>query len=372
MQSTTFRRLVLLFIFGITLYFVYGNDVQRLVVLAAESPLLQPWPTPVVDYPPQLEGLALAAAPQTQAVGISFLFRSPLALPAPLPDHTPPVTTLAVAGETGSDGWLRSAAVLTFVLADDIGAGVSEYRLAGLSDWIEREYYYPPPVLAEEGVYTLEYRSLDMARNAEAPQSTLIRIDRTPPQTNEPLLDGNLLPNGWFNTPVTLHLAAEDALSGLAGLERLNNVGDWQATAAATTLDRTGQNRIAWRAVDLAGTASESQEVTVPVDLTPPTTTHTFDPPAAGAWYTQPLTITLSAVDEGAGLFATYFRFGDESSWRTYAAPIHISADGEYTLVYYSSDRALNAETPQEVRFALDRTPPTVEYGIINEAVSGD
>jgi cytochrome c len=247
MQSSTLRRLVLLVLFGITLYLVYGNDgAQRLVLLAAESPLLQPWPTPVVDYPPQLEGLALAAAPQTQTVGISFLFRSPLALPTPLPDHTPPVTTLTVAGEAGGDGWLRSPASLAFVLADDSGAGVSEYRLAGLSDWTEREYYYPPPVLAEEGVYTLEYRSLDMARNAEAPQSAQIRIDLTPPQLDAPLLDGNLLPNGWFNTPVTLHLAAE------------------------------GQHRLDYRAVDASGRLGATETLTVAIDLTPPVIQATF------------------------------------------------------------------------------------------------
>lgn len=79
MQSTTLRRFALLVIFDITLYFVCGNnDAQRLVLLAAESPLAQPWPTLVVDYPPQLDGQARAAAPATEDVRVSSLSHSPL------------------------------------------------------------------------------------------------------------------------------------------------------------------------------------------------------------------------------------------------------------------------------------------------------
>ncbi|HMN29606.1 MAG TPA: hypothetical protein PKE45_15765 [Caldilineaceae bacterium] len=365
MQSTTCRRLALLVIFGITLYFVWANDgAQRLVLLAAESPLAQPWPTLVVAYPPQLNGLAPPATPATQEVRVSFLFHSPLALPTPLPDALPPTTTLTVTGELGNEGWLRSPATLTFAIADNIGAGVSEYRLTGSDAWTEREYYYPPPRLDDDGVYTLAYRSIDMAHNAEAIQRRVLRIDRTPPQLIAPLLAGNQLANGWFNTPVRLQLGAEDALSGLSRLERLDQATGWQATAAVTTLSQTGQHTLTWRAVDRAGNVTPAQQMEVLLDLPPPPPTPILSPTATGDWFNQPVSVTLEAVDEGAGVFATSFRLNNESSWRSYAAPFSLSEDGRYTLTYYSSDRALNLETLHTVPLAIDHTPPQLAYTV--------
>src|SRR4029453_16456801 len=194
--SSSTQRLALFALFLLTLGTIYlCNDDGRTPVLAATSPLAQPWPTLVVDYPPQLEGVGAPPAVQPQVVHVSYGVHAPLPLPTLLPDAFPPTTVLTVSGELGNEGWLRSPATLPFALSHNLGAGVSEYRLDGASEWTEREYYYPSVLWSAEGIHTLEYHSLDMAHNAETVQSTLLRIDHTPPQLTPPLLDGNQLAN---------------------------------------------------------------------------------------------------------------------------------------------------------------------------------
>ncbi len=132
------------------------------------------------------------------------------------------------------------------------------------------------------GVHALAYRSLDRAHNQEATQSTAIRIDRTPPQAGEPVIDGNQLANGWYNTPVTVTLQGDDALAGLAGFEMAQTGGDWTASTATTVITTTTQQTLTWRAVDNAGNVSAAQALALLVDLTPPTTPPTIAPlPAA-------------------------------------------------------------------------------------------
>ena len=196
-------------------------------------------------------------------------------------------------GEQNNSDWYRSPVTLTFAITDNIAAGVTEYQLDGDATWTTREYYYPPVTLAEEGIHTLAYRSLDWIKNREAAQSAQIRIDRTPPQTDEPLIDGNQLPNGWYNTPVTVTLTGQDALSGLAGFEGRRAAGPWQPTATTTIITTTTQQTQTWRARDVAGNGSPDQTLALWVDLTPPTTTHTVAALPAGGWYTAPVTVTL-------------------------------------------------------------------------------
>src|SRR5262245_13700439 len=238
-NSFSQQRFVLFILFLVTLGWAYLLKYRPpSPLLAAESPLVQPWPTLVVQYPPRLDGVAagrpMGAAVQRQAAQVSYGVHVPLPLATPLPDALPPTTALTITGEMGDEGWLRSPATLTFAIADNLGAGVSAYRLDGAADWIEREYYYPALLWSAEGIHMLEYYSLDMAHNAEAVQSRILRIDHTPPQPLAPLLEGNQLANGWFNTPVTVRLQAEDALSGLAALQRLDANAVWLATEANT------------------------------------------------------------------------------------------------------------------------------------------
>ncbi len=348
--------LILILTIGLTQWFTttmsHGAAVN-------DSPLPTPWPTVVVTYQATLPTARPTLAATVTAVASNF-FRSPLPTPTTLTDAEPPQTVLSVQGVQNNGDWYRSPVTLTFAITDNIAAGVTEYQLAGDATWTSREYYYPPVTLAEEGTHTVAYRSLDWAKNRESAQSAQIHIDRTPPLANEPSIDGNQLPNGWYNTPVTITLHGQDALAGLAGFEMAQAAGEWTVRAATTVITNSTQQTFTWRAVDKAGNVSPAQTLTLLVDMTPPTTTHTIAPLPAGGWYSMPVTVTLSAVDAGAGLFQTDYRINNAAVWQRYAAPFTIRGDGLHTINYQSSDRALNREGVNRFTVSLDRTSPTI------------
>ncbi len=110
--------------------------------------------------------------------------------------------------------------------------------------------------MADDGVHTLAYQSIDRLHNAEASQTTQIRIDRTPPQSEVLAVDANQLRNGWYNTPVQVTFSGSDALSGLAGFAQQITAASWVASPALTTQATTGHHALTWRAVDNAGNVS--------------------------------------------------------------------------------------------------------------------
>lgn len=361
--SPLLRKAALIFILLLTIGFTHRFTTTVSQGAAIDSPLPTPWPTVVVTYQATLPTARPTLAATVTAVASNF-FRSPLPTPTALPDAEPPRTALSVQGAQTNNDWYRSPVTLTFAITDNIAAGVTEYQLAEDAAWTSREYYYPLVTLAEEGMHTVAYRSLDWAKNREATQNTQIRIDHTPPLADEPGIDGNQLANGWYNTPVTVTLHGQDALAGLAGFEMVHAAGGWTVGAATTIITTTTQQTLTWRAVDNAGNVSSAQTLALLVDMTPPTTTHTIAPLPSGGWYSTPVTVSLTALDEGSGLFQTDYRLDNGAAWQRYAAPFAITSDGLHTIDYQSSDRALNREGVNTFTLSLDRTPPTISTSV--------
>jgi hypothetical protein len=64
--------------------------------------------------------------------------------------------------------------------------------------------------------------------------------------------------------------------------------------------------------------------------------------------------VTLTAVDVGAGVFQTQYRLNEEAGWRTYSGPFPVSDAGVQTVVYQSTDRALNTESAHTLTLPID------------------
>ncbi|MCU6712834.1 hypothetical protein M6D81_29440 [Paenibacillus sp. J5C_2022] len=90
----------------------------------------------------------------------------------------PPETTLALQPEQpdGANGWYISEVTVSLD-ADGGSGGFTEYRLDG-GEWTT---YNSPFVLADDGVHTLEYRSVDASGNMEETKQTLVSVDLTAP-----------------------------------------------------------------------------------------------------------------------------------------------------------------------------------------------
>lgn len=96
------------------------------------------------------------------------------------------------------------------------------------------------------------------------------------------------------------------------------------------------------------------------IDNTPPETTISPDE----GTYSEIITITLTALDEGCGVYETYNKISDVGEWIKYKGPFNISESGTYTIYYYSIDKLENNETVKSVTYMVDITPPTISVNI--------
>jgi len=148
---------------------------------------------------------------------------APEPYPAP-PDTTPPTTTVAVSPDANGAGWHNQQVTLDVTATDDM-VGVKEIHVllddqAGLT----RDTAVIDPgdratvTLDSDGDYTIGYFAVDLLGNREALKALHVRVDRTDPSVSglpsEPCLIWP--PNERMVT--IAHVAATDALSGLAGL----------------------------------------------------------------------------------------------------------------------------------------------------------
>ncbi|GAA2353682.1 hypothetical protein GCM10010404_01860 [Nonomuraea africana] len=99
-----------------------------------------------------------------------------------------------------------------------------------------------------------------------------------------------------------------------------------------------------------------------PKDTAAPVTTAKLSSAAGpSGWHTGPVTLTLTAADEGSGVAGTEYRLGEE--WRPYTAPVEVKADGAHTVAFRSQDKAGNKEEAKEIAFRIDATAPTLTVG---------
>ncbi|MCL4859216.1 MAG: alpha/beta fold hydrolase [Caldilineaceae bacterium] len=85
-------------------------------------------------------------------------------------------------------------------------------------------------------------------------------------------------------------------------------------------------------------------------DTTMPTTTLTVQGPQNDQGeYTGPATVTLSAIDDNAGVLMSYYSLDGGQSWQEYSTPIQVSPGQATSVQAYSVDRAGNQEYPAKV-----------------------
>ncbi len=133
-----------------------------------------------------------------------------------------------------------------------------------------------------------------------------------------------------------------------------------QAYLMALTLEEPNGG---FRAPDLSG------QVQFADDQTSPVSQHTVSPPAPGGgdgWYTEAVSVTLSAADEagGSGLQRIQYRVNGGVPQDYANTPIQIADDGAAVLEYRAIDVAGNAEGYKPVPIKVDRTAPATDVSV--------
>jgi len=227
-------------------------------------------------------------------------------------------------------------------------------------------------------LYTVSPASLDPAGemvHLSIVEATPLAVDTVPPITTASL--SGVGSNGWFRSDVRVSLEATDnpGGSGVADITYRVDDGSFSSYSAPFMVTGEGRHILQFYATDLAGNVEPMHSLPINIDMTAPVTTATLDPAVPNGergWYISDVTVTLAASDPdladgspGSGVASTKYRVNG-GAWEDYADPFVVGTEGWNQVDFYSTDVAGNVETAKNVRFKLDKTPPTVD---INEGI---
>jgi len=169
-------------------------------------------------------------------------------------DTVGPASTIGLDSMMGQNDWHISAATYT-ITAADATSGISRtmYRIDGGS-WTN---YVGPFAITADGMHFIDYYSQDVAGNAEARQSTSIKMDCAAPiiEIDSPMGDVD-------DSNVNIVWRGRDYMSGLDRVELSVDGGAFENQGTATSAERSlvnGNHTIILRAFDKAGNMAEKQ-----------------------------------------------------------------------------------------------------------------
>ncbi|MEH7072977.1 OmpL47-type beta-barrel domain-containing protein, partial [Neobacillus drentensis] len=185
-------------------------------------------------------------------------------------DNTKPVTTVNVlpGKPDGTNEWYKSEVSFTLTASDE-GSGVekTEYRV-NEGDW---RTYDNLVMVKTDGIYKIEYRSIDKAGNVEESKSELLKLDKTNPVTTSKISQGEPNgANGWYTTDVNVELSANDGQSGISKTEYRVDGSDWAPYKSPIQLTIDGIHKVEYRSTDNAGNTEELKSINVKIDKTLP------------------------------------------------------------------------------------------------------
>ena len=256
-----------------------------------------------------------------------------LSVSAPAVDTAGPVTSLSTSGTAGTAGWFRSDVVVSASATDNpptcgVGVGAIESRVGGVGPW---GAYTGPLTITAEGRTLVEARATDLAGNLGGGVGTSVKIDRT-----TPVLTGAATrpPDaaGWYRTPVVVHFAATDALSGVLSVTPDVTVGT----------DGRGQS-VVGKATDRAGNTTYLRVSGLNVDRTPPSVS--ILRPSGSYATTTPLSVRWQATDVTSGVRWQSGRLDGAAVSNGQTVDLRLFTPGEHRLTVTVQDHAGNRAT---------------------------
>ena len=155
-----------------------------------------------------------------------------------MPDTVAPSTTASAPA-----GWVRGPASVSLSATDThTWVAGTRYRVNGAAV----STYTAPVSVSAEGTNTIEYASVDGAGNNEATSTVTVRVDNTAPVSTDDA------PTEWATGPVTVHLLATDAISGVASTRYVLD-GAEAIEGTSVTISEDGTHTITYASTDVAG-----------------------------------------------------------------------------------------------------------------------
>ena len=186
--------------------------------------------------------------------------------------------------------------------------------------------------LTNDGVYNIEYWSVDVAGNTETHKTFIMRIDSTAPHT-QAFLSGSAGTNGWYGSDVEVSLSATDNVSGVQSTFYRIDDGAIQDYSGPFVISALGQHTVEYWSVDNLKNTEVAQSVAVNVDTIAPSITAAANPSTASK-KPQPITVTISGTvtDNISGVSDTSFSVIDEYGATQPSGPFTLQANGNYSF----------------------------------------
>jgi peptidoglycan/xylan/chitin deacetylase (PgdA/CDA1 family) len=279
-------------------------------------------------------------------------------------DATVPTVTATCGGACPTTAWSRVAVNVTLAAADT-GSGVGQIRYTtdGSTPTDTTGTVYAGPFAVTTSI-TLRYRAFDVAGNASALGSLVLRVDVTPP-TVAATCNGGGCAAAWYASPLSLALTASDTGSGVASIRYTTNGNDPTPTSTAynNPISVTSSRSYRFRAYDVAGNAGAVTRLDIQIDSTAPVVTARCNGGTCPTgWVNTAQSVALTATDSGSGVarivYTTNGTTPSKTNGQTYTAPINVTT--ETTVAYIGIDAVGNASAVRSVALRVDLTAPTV------------
>ena len=261
----------------------------------------------------------------TDNAGNSATFTSPVVNI----DLTAPSTQAQLPGISQNQELFSGPVTVTLNASDNLsGVGSTFYKLNGGP----MQTYSGTFSISADGVYNLEYWSVDVAGNAESIKSRLVKIDSTAPVT-QASASGSAGTNNWYRSSVQVSLSASDNVSGVQQTFYSVDGGATQTYAGPFVISSQGQHSVQYWSVDNIGNTEAAHSLAVRIDTGAPVVTASASPSTAQK-RPQPVTITISgsATDALSGIGSAAFNVVDEYGVTQPSGPVTVQANGSYSF----------------------------------------
>lgn len=248
-------------------------------------------------------------------------------------DKVAPTLSGAPTTSPNAVGWYNGDVAIRWTASD---------ALSGLSGSAPAD-----STIASEGTgLTAGASVMDLAGNsAIAKSAPPVNIDKTPPNTNA------TAPSNWNNTDVTVSLAANDALSGVAATYYRLDGGAWQS-GNTLSISTEGSHALDYYSVDRAGNTEQVKLVQVKIDKTPPTISHSQKPAANGhGWNNTSVTVTFICTDGPAAA---------ASGIASCTPPQSVTTEGTNQPVPGTAVDNANNSATDPATVSIDKTAPSI------------
>jgi len=244
-------------------------------------------------------------------------------------DLTAPSTTATLPGINQTQEWFAGPVPVILTASDSLsGIANTLYTINGGAP----QTYTGTFTLSGDGVYALEYWSVDKAGNTETHKTRTVRIDSTAPVT-QASASGTAGANGWFRSAVQVSLSATDNLAGVQTSFFQVDGGATQTYTGAFVLATQGQHTVNYWSVDNLNNTEAAHSLLVKIDNVGPSVTASSNPATASKG-PKPVTVTISGsvTDAVSGLASAGFNVIDEYGNTQPSGSVTVQANGSYSF----------------------------------------